>query len=188
MESVEKYNCLENTRDDGVLWEKDIPSSEDSTNDVTLSSDQATGEDSSEGIAEDTDSQECLTKEGIQRLSHDLMDLFLPNLELAKESLHELTQNQKILIETVQQENAKFDECSSKEKLGEILSNAKKYHTKLLGIKKQMALLQEKSTKLKKRALRLQQQKQKEELQKAQQQEQDLEREQMLVAKVMTKQ
>lgn len=177
MESVEKCNCSEDRSDEGVLREKDILCAEDSTIDV--SSDQATGEDSSE---------ECLTKEGIQRLSHDLMDLFLPNLELAKESLHELTQNQKILIETVQQENAKFDECSSKEKLGEILSNAKKYHTKLLGIKKQMALLQEKSTKLKKRALRLQQQKQKEELQKAQQQEQDLEREQMLVAKVMTKQ
>lgn len=184
MESSEACHLPASKGDENALQEKDIPKTEDS---VKLSEDQAAGKNSEE-TSEESEYQDCLTKEGIQKLSHDLMDLFLPNLELAKKSLHELTQNQKILIETVQQENAKFDECSSKEKLGEILSNAKKYHTKLLGIKKQMSLLQEKSTKLKKRALRLQQQKQKEELQRAQQQEEDLEREQMLVAKVATNQ
>ncbi|GAB1601129.1 biogenesis of lysosome-related organelles complex 1 subunit 6-like [Argonauta hians] len=154
---------------------------------LTESEDHLEPEASKELTEDQSESFEDISEEQIQRLSHHLMDLFLPNLELAKKSLHELTQNQKILIETVQQENAKFDECSSREKLADILSNAKVYHGKLLCIKKQMLLLQDKSLKLKKRALRLQQQKQKEELQRAQQQEYELEKEQMLEAKVIPK-
>lgn len=153
----------------------------------TVSEDHLEAVEVIELIEDQLDSSEYISEEHVQKLSHDLMDLFLPNLELAKKSLHELTQNQKILIETVQQENAKFDECSSREKLDDILSNAKVYHSKLLSIKKQMFLLQDKSVKLKKRALRLQQQKQKEELQRAQQQEYELEKEQMLEAKVIPK-
>ncbi|CAI9728202.1 Hypothetical predicted protein [Octopus vulgaris] len=190
-DSEDDTTCItSDDKDDAISMSADGEAGTVSTrtdDEETVSEDHLEAVEVTELIEDQLDSSEYISEEHVQKLSHDLMDLFLPNLELAKKSLHELTQNQKILIETVQQENAKFDECSSREKLAEILSNAKIYHSKLLSIKKQMFLLQDKSVKLKKRALRLQQQKQKEELQRAQQQEYELEKEQMLEAKVIPK-
>ncbi|XP_067653108.1 biogenesis of lysosome-related organelles complex 1 subunit 6-like [Haliotis asinina] len=120
----------------------------------------------------------------VEKLSSGFLQTFLPTLEKSKSSLEEVLSNQKILIETVEQENSKFQECQSMEELTQTMLKARKYYNKLITIKKEMANLHDKSGKLKKRAVKLQQQRQKEELQKAQQREKEHEKERMLAARV----
>ncbi|XP_033730979.1 biogenesis of lysosome-related organelles complex 1 subunit 6-like, partial [Pecten maximus] len=123
----------------------------------------------------------------IQKLTVGTLGHYLPNLQKAKCSLNEILQNQGILIETIQQENTKFVECKAMEDLVETMTQARKYYTKLNNLRKEMQSLSERSFKLKKRALKLQQQKQKEELQREEQREKELDRERMLTAKVANK-
>ncbi|XP_067104986.1 biogenesis of lysosome-related organelles complex 1 subunit 6 isoform X2 [Osmerus mordax] len=92
-------------------------------------------------------------------------------------------QNQVILLETLDQEVTKFRECNALLDLNSLFTEAKIYHGKLINIRKDMIMLHEKTTKLKKRALKLQQQRQKEALEKEQQREKELERERQLIAK-----
>ncbi|XP_045214193.2 biogenesis of lysosome-related organelles complex 1 subunit 6-like [Mercenaria mercenaria] len=120
----------------------------------------------------------------IEKLTHGVLEMFLPNLQKAKGSLNEVLHNQEVLIETVQQENSKFTESASMKQLIETMQEAKAYHGKLVNLKREMNSLMDKSTKLKRRAVKLQQEKQKEELRKAVQQEREQERERMLTAKV----
>lgn len=123
----------------------------------------------------------------IDKLSFGVLEHCLPDLQKAKGSLEEILRNQTILIETVQQENGKFAECKAMDDLTEMMMKSRRYYTKLMNLKKEMAVLSEKSFKLKKRAVKLQQQKQKEELMKAQQLEREQEKERMLTAKVAKK-
>ncbi|KAK3094500.1 hypothetical protein FSP39_002576 [Pinctada imbricata] len=120
----------------------------------------------------------------LERLSFGLLEKCLPSLQKAKSVLDDVLQNQGILIDSVQQENSKFDECKAMNELNETMIQAKKYHSKLVTLKKEMNNLTDKSFKLKKRALKLQQQKQKEELQRVHQQDRDQERERALEARV----
>ncbi|XP_071098723.1 biogenesis of lysosome-related organelles complex 1 subunit 6-like [Haliotis cracherodii] len=120
----------------------------------------------------------------VENLSSGFLQTFLPNLDKSKSSLDEVLSNQKILIETVEQENAKFQECQSMEELTQTMLKARRYYNKLITIKKEMTNVHDKSAKLKKRAVKLQQQRQKEELQKAQQREKEHEKERMLAARV----
>uniref|UniRef100_A0A3B4XJK5 Biogenesis of lysosomal organelles complex-1, subunit 6, pallidin n=1 Tax=Seriola lalandi dorsalis TaxID=1841481 RepID=A0A3B4XJK5_SERLL len=92
-------------------------------------------------------------------------------------------QNQLILLDTLDQEVTKFRECNALLDLNSLFTEAKVYHNKLVNIRKEMIMLHEKTTKLKKRSLKLQQQKQKEALEKEQQREKELERERQLIAK-----
>uniref|UniRef100_A0A3B3VFN0 Biogenesis of lysosomal organelles complex-1, subunit 6, pallidin n=1 Tax=Poecilia latipinna TaxID=48699 RepID=A0A3B3VFN0_9TELE len=92
-------------------------------------------------------------------------------------------QNQLILLDTLDQEITKFRECNTLLDLNSLFTEAKIYQNKLVNIRKEMIMLHEKTTKLKKRALKLQQQKQKELLEKEQQRERELERERQLIAK-----
>ncbi|XP_061885196.1 biogenesis of lysosome-related organelles complex 1 subunit 6-like isoform X2 [Entelurus aequoreus] len=94
-----------------------------------------------------------------------------------------LGQNQLILLDTLDQEVTKFRECNALLDLNSLFTEAKIYHNKLVNIRKEMILLHERTTKLKKRALKLQQQKQKEALEKEHQREKELERERQLTAK-----
>lgn len=64
-----------------------------------------------------------------------------------------------------------------------LFTEAKHYHAKLVNIRKEMLMLHEKTSKLKKRALKLQQKRQKEELEREQQREKEFEREKQLTAK-----
>ncbi|XP_046350364.2 biogenesis of lysosome-related organelles complex 1 subunit 6-like [Haliotis rufescens] len=120
----------------------------------------------------------------VENLSSGFLQTFLPNLDKSKSSLDEVLSNQKILIETLEQENAKFQECQSMEELTQTMLKARRYYNKLITIKKEMTNVHDKSAKLKKRAVKLQQQRQKEELQKAQQREKEHEKERMLAARV----
>ncbi|XP_048748815.2 biogenesis of lysosome-related organelles complex 1 subunit 6-like isoform X1 [Ostrea edulis] len=123
----------------------------------------------------------------VEKLSLGLLEICLPSLQKSKSSLDDLLQNQQFLIETVQQENAKFTDCKDMEEIRQIMSQARRYQMKLLNLKKEMNALSDKSGKLKKRAVKLQQQKQKEDLQRVHQREREQEREKMLEAKVVKK-
>uniref|UniRef100_A0A2K5J5B6 Biogenesis of lysosomal organelles complex 1 subunit 6 n=1 Tax=Colobus angolensis palliatus TaxID=336983 RepID=A0A2K5J5B6_COLAP len=93
------------------------------------------------------------------------------------------TQNQVVLLDTLEQEISKFKECHSMLDINALFAEAKHYHAKLVNIRKEMLMLHEKTSKLKKRALKLQQKRQKEELEREQQREKEFEREKQLTAR-----
>uniref|UniRef100_A0A8C9H9P1 Biosis of lysosomal organelles complex 1 subunit 6 n=1 Tax=Piliocolobus tephrosceles TaxID=591936 RepID=A0A8C9H9P1_9PRIM len=92
-------------------------------------------------------------------------------------------QNQVVLLDTLEQEISKFKECHSMLDINALFAEAKHYHAKLVNIRKEMLMLHEKTSKLKKRALKLQQKRQKEELEREQQREKEFEREKQLTAR-----
>ncbi|XP_041459995.1 biogenesis of lysosome-related organelles complex 1 subunit 6-like [Lytechinus variegatus] len=119
----------------------------------------------------------------VDHLTQGLLDAILPHFQKHDESLSELTRNQVLLIETLQQENRKFSENKVVDDLTKMMFEAKVYQGKLTAIKKEMTSLHEKSSKLKKKALKLQQQKMKENLEKEQQREREIEEDRKLTAK-----
>lgn len=116
-----------------------------------------------------------------------VLSYHVDDLQKMSSHLNELTRNQNIVTETLQQENTRFAEALKLFNLDDVFSRAKLYHAKLQQIKKDMVLVHERSTKLKKRALRLHQQKQKEALLKEQQRDRELERDKQLAPKLATK-
>ncbi|XP_047218652.1 biogenesis of lysosome-related organelles complex 1 subunit 6 [Girardinichthys multiradiatus] len=122
-------------------------------------------------------------QKAVDKLAEGFLSHYLSDLQNSKRALQELTQNQLILLDTLDQEVTKFRECNTLLDLNSLFTEAKVYQNKLVNIRKEMILLHEKTTKLKKRALKLQQQKQKELLEKEQQRESELERERQLIAK-----
>ncbi|XP_074863109.1 biogenesis of lysosome-related organelles complex 1 subunit 6 isoform X1 [Carettochelys insculpta] len=133
-----------------------------------------------EGLIEDL---AIIDKKAVEQLTEGLISHYLPDLQRSKLALQELTQNQAVLLDTLEQEISKFKECNSILDINALFLEAKHYHSKLVNIRKEMMLLHEKTTKLKKRALKLQQKRQKEELEREQQREKELEREKQLTAK-----
>ncbi|KAM4747879.1 LOW QUALITY PROTEIN: biogenesis of lysosome-related organelles complex 1 subunit 6 [Rhinophrynus dorsalis] len=132
-----------------------------------------------EGLPEDLVS---LDTRAVEQLSEGLIAHYLPNLQSSKLALQELTQNQVVLLDTLDQEISKFKECNSILDINALFSEAKHYHNKLVNIRKEMIMLHEKTSKLKKRVLKLQQKKQEENLRQEQQRERELEREKQLTA------
>lgn len=128
-------------------------------------------------------SEEYVDKEAVYKLTEGLLSHYLPDLQRSKQTLQELTQNQVILLDTLDQEVTKFKDCNALLDLNSLFTEAKAYHNKLVNIRKEMIVIHERTTKLKKRALKLQQQKQKEALEKEQQREKEMERERQLIAK-----
>ncbi|XP_068427103.1 biogenesis of lysosome-related organelles complex 1 subunit 6 [Clinocottus analis] len=122
-------------------------------------------------------------RKAVDKLTEGLLSHYLPDLQNSKRALQELTQNQLILLDTLDQEVTKVRDCNALLDLNSLFTEAKVYHNKLVNIRKEMIMLHEKTTKLKKRALKLQQQKQKQALEKEQQRDKELERERQLVAK-----
>lgn len=133
-----------------------------------------------EGLIEDL---AIIDKKAVEQLTEGLISHYLPDLQRSKLALQELTQNQVVLLDTLEQEISKFRECNSILDINALFSEAKHYHSKLVNIRKEMMMLHEKTSKLKKRALKLQQKRQKEELEREQQREKELEREKQLTAK-----
>ncbi|XP_068168132.1 biogenesis of lysosome-related organelles complex 1 subunit 6 [Antennarius striatus] len=122
-------------------------------------------------------------RKAVAKLTQGLLSHYLPDLQNSKRALQELTQNQLVLLDTLDQEVTKFKECNTLLDLSSLFAEAKVYHNKLVNIRKEMITIHEKTTKLKKRAMKLQQQKQKEALEKEQLREKELERERQLIAK-----
>ncbi|XP_028920746.1 biogenesis of lysosome-related organelles complex 1 subunit 6 [Ornithorhynchus anatinus] len=133
-----------------------------------------------EGVEEDVGDNE----KAVELLAEGLMAHYLPDLQRSKQALQELTQNQVVLLDTLEQEISKFKECHTILDINALFSEAKYYHNKLVNVRKEMLLLHEKTSKLKKRALKLQQKRQKEELEREQQREKEFEREKQLTAKL----
>ncbi|KAL1426444.1 hypothetical protein MTO96_003443 [Rhipicephalus appendiculatus] len=104
------------------------------------------------------------------------------DLRALQASLGDLTRNQGLLLDTVQQENNRFADALGS--LDDVLQRARVYQAKLVRLKRDMAELQQRSSRLRKRALRLQQLKQKEALQAEQQRQRDLERTRQLQPRV----
>ncbi|XP_057578132.1 biogenesis of lysosome-related organelles complex 1 subunit 6 isoform X2 [Hippopotamus amphibius kiboko] len=132
-----------------------------------------------EGLIEDL----TIEDKAVEQLAEGLLSHYLPDLQRSKQALQELTQNQVVLLDTLEQEISKFKECHSMLDINALFTEAKHYHTKLVNIRKEMLMLHEKTSKLKKRALKLQQKRQKEELEREQQREKEFEREKQLTAK-----
>ncbi|XP_019612220.2 biogenesis of lysosome-related organelles complex 1 subunit 6 isoform X1 [Rhinolophus sinicus] len=155
-----------------------------------------------EGLLEDL----TVEDKAVEQLAEGLLSHYLPDLQRSKQALQELTalerkkkevlgsrsvrvaravqlQNQVVLLDTLEQEISKFKECHSMLDINALFTEAKHYHAKLVNIRKEMLMLHEKTSKLKKRALKLQQKRQKEELEREQQREKEFEREKQLTAK-----
>uniref|UniRef100_G1P4W9 Biogenesis of lysosome-related organelles complex 1 subunit 6 n=1 Tax=Myotis lucifugus TaxID=59463 RepID=G1P4W9_MYOLU len=134
-----------------------------------------------EGLIEDL----TVEDKAVEQLAEGLLSHYLPDLQRSKQALQELTQNQVVLLDTLEQEISKFKECHSMLDINALVkfTEAKHYHAKLVNIRKEMLMLHEKTSKLKKRALKLQQKRQKEELEREQQREKEFEREKQLTAK-----
>ncbi|XP_041837716.1 biogenesis of lysosome-related organelles complex 1 subunit 6 [Melanotaenia boesemani] len=165
---------VEGMEDKGPSSQSDLPQSDD----LHSAQQQLVGLESS-GLVENVH----VDKKTVDKLTEGLLSHYLPDLQNSKRALQELTQNQLILLDTLDQEVTKFRECNTLLDLNSLFTEAKVYHNKLVNIRKEMIMLHEKTTKLKKRALKLQQQKQKEALEKEQQREKELERERQLIAK-----
>jgi len=117
------------------------------------------------------------------KLADGLLAIYQPPLEQIKKELDELTRKQGSLIDRMRVENLKLDDTSGDCVLNEMFSTIKSYQGRLSSIKKEMTSIHERTFKLKKRALRLQQIKQKEALSREHQREQETRREQELIGK-----
>ncbi|XP_034535724.1 biogenesis of lysosome-related organelles complex 1 subunit 6 isoform X1 [Notolabrus celidotus] len=155
-----------------------------SQSELPQSDDQELAQQESDPIESSSPEENVYVDEkAVDKLTEGLLSHYLPDLQNSKRALQELTQNQVVLLDTLDQEVTKFRECNALLDLNSLFTEAKVYHNKLVNIRKEMIMLHEKTTKLKKRALKLQQQKQKEALEKEQQREKELERERQLIAK-----
>jgi hypothetical protein len=122
--------------------------------------------------------------ESFEKLSSGVLKNSLNQQQKTKKLLNDVTESQRVILETLQQENAKFNECQIFHEVNDVMDKAKVYHTKLLNIKKEMLSLHEKSAELKRRAVRIQQEKQKEALHREHRREQELEKERKLTARM----
>ncbi|XP_031829553.1 biogenesis of lysosomal organelles complex 1 subunit pallidin isoform X1 [Nomia melanderi] len=121
--------------------------------------------------------------EAAKKLAEGLLSIYQSPLEQVHRELNEITSKQETLFNQMQAENEKLQEIFDDVDLNEMFQTIKVYQGKLTFIKKEMASIHERTFKLKKRALRLQQVKQKEALNREQQREQESQREQDLIGK-----
>ncbi|XP_052387262.1 biogenesis of lysosome-related organelles complex 1 subunit 6-like [Carassius gibelio] len=140
-------------------------------------------EDEEEEVCRVLEDVMCVDQQTVERLTDGFLSHYLPELCSSKQALQELTQNQVILLDTLEQEVTKFRECNATIDLNALFTEAKVYHSKLLNIRREMIALHDKTSRLKKRALKLQQHKQKEDLEREQRREREQERERRLIAK-----
>ncbi|BES97329.1 Pyroglutamyl-peptidase [Nesidiocoris tenuis] len=120
--------------------------------------------------------------DGSRKFGESLVGLYEPGLKSLQKQLSELTTKQSVVLKDVEKENLKFASINTNE-LQAMFSMIKEYHSRVYYIKKEMIELADRSAKLKRRALRLQDMKQKEALEAAHYREAQLKREQDLVAK-----
>lgn len=121
----------------------------------------------------------------VSKLTSGLLMTVVPEEERLRKQLNDIIQSQNVLIEAIGHENFKFRDAQLLKEVSDIMDRAKVYQVKLTNIKKDMMSLHEKTSQLKRRALKLQQRKQKEALQKEQQRDEELEKEKKLTAKVV---
>ncbi|XP_033336399.1 biogenesis of lysosomal organelles complex 1 subunit pallidin [Megalopta genalis] len=121
--------------------------------------------------------------EAAKKLAEGLLGIYKLPLEQVHKELAEVTTKQQALLNQMQGENTKLQQTVEDVDLNKMFQTVKVYQGKLISMKKEMASIHERTFKLKKRALRLQQIKQKEALNREQQREQEIRREQDLIGK-----
>lgn len=92
-----------------------------------------------------------------EKLSNGFLKSYQPPLEEIHIQLKELKLKQNSLILQIHDENLSLAELQYSTELQDIFKRMALYHNKLINIKKDMKQLHERSTRLKKRALKLQQ-------------------------------
>ncbi|XP_017884645.1 biogenesis of lysosome-related organelles complex 1 subunit 6-like [Ceratina calcarata] len=122
-------------------------------------------------------------KEAANKLAEGLLSQYQVQLVHVQKKLDEVRNKQETLLDQMQFENKKLQDTFNDENLNEMFQTIKVSQGKLVLMKKEMASIHDRTLKLKKRALRLQQVKQKEALTKEQQREQEIRREQELIGK-----
>ncbi|KAK0079507.1 hypothetical protein PV325_001171 [Microctonus aethiopoides] len=120
------------------------------------------------------------------KLVQGILDVYQSPLQQMKDELQELLKKQESLVDKMQVENKQLAETAEDEQCIEMYSTIKIYNDKLTRIKKEMTSIHERTLKLKKRALRLQQIKQKEALAKEHKREEETRREQELIGKPLS--
>lgn len=133
------------------------------------------------------DSSSAVSVQLLEKLSTGILSFYVDDMKKTSSSLAELTRNQNIVIETLEQENARITDALKTYPLEEMFTRIKLYHQKVLLLKKDMLTIHDRTSKLKKRAMKLQQQKQKEALQKELQRDREIERDKQLAPKIATK-
>ncbi|PBC29294.1 biogenesis of lysosome-related organelles complex 1 subunit 6 [Apis cerana] len=122
-------------------------------------------------------------KEAVKKLAEGFLNQYQVQWEQTEKKLDEVKNKQETLLNQMQIENKKFQDVFDDIKLNDMFQTIKISQNKLILMKKEMASIHERTFKLKKRALRLQQIIQKEALNKEQQREQEIRREQELIGK-----
>ncbi|XP_076234368.1 biogenesis of lysosomal organelles complex 1 subunit pallidin [Calliopsis andreniformis] len=136
--------------------------------------------------AEDnSDKDEVNFSEAAKKLAEGFLNIYQLPLEQVQKELNEVTSKQEALLGQMQIENKKLQETFDNVKLNEMFQTIKLYQGKLTMMKKEMTAIHDRTFRLKKRALRLQQVKQKEALNREQQREQEIRREQELISKTV---
>ncbi|XP_076292784.1 biogenesis of lysosomal organelles complex 1 subunit pallidin [Lasioglossum baleicum] len=134
-------------------------------------------------VTRDGDDEQQDFSEAAKKLAEGLLSIYKSPLEQVHKELTEVTGKQQALLNQMQGENKKLQETYEDVDLNKMFQTVKVYQGKLSIMKKEMASIHERTFKLKKRALRLQQMKQKEALNREQQREQEIRREQDLIGK-----
>ncbi|XP_006616754.1 biogenesis of lysosome-related organelles complex 1 subunit 6 [Apis dorsata] len=124
-------------------------------------------------------------KEAVKKLAEGFLNQYQVQWEQTEKKLNEVKNKQETLLNQMQIENKKFQDVFDDIKLNDMFQTIKIGQNKLILMKKEMASIHERTFKLKKRALRLQQIIQKEALNREQQREQEIRREQELIGKPM---
>lgn len=124
-------------------------------------------------------------KEAVKKLTEGFLNQYQVQWEQTEKKLDEVKNKQETLLNQMQIENKKFQDVFDDIKLNDMFQTIKISQNKLILMKKEMASIHERTFKLKKRALRLQQIIQKEALNREQQREQEIRREQELIGKPM---
>lgn len=125
-------------------------------------------------------------EEMIEQLTDGFLSEVQPQLVELRGKTKEITKNQGILIETIQQENRKYSENKEIEEFTEMISVVQTYYAKLKKIKNEMDQLDERLGKLKKRSLKLKEKRQKKDQDEALKRERELALERELTAKPAT--
>lgn len=115
-----------------------------------------------------------------KKLADGLMSIYQKPLEHVKEELNELTSKQELCIFQMELENKKISNFQEDIELNDMFATMEIYQEKLVSIKREIMIIHDRTTKLKKKALRLQQMKQKE--QKEHQHMQELQKEERLLS------
>ncbi|KAH0547492.1 biogenesis of lysosome-related organelles complex 1 subunit 6 [Cotesia glomerata] len=119
----------------------------------------------------------------VDNLAQGLLDTYKPPLEQIGKELQEILNKQEILDNKMQVENQHLTATAEDDECAAMYITVQAYQEKLSRIKREMALIHDRTTKLKKRAIYLQQVKQKQALAKEQKREEELRREQELIGK-----